>query len=108
MTPTRHDESGNSVTLVFDQVQWLEQNAYRCHVALLPEDDGTISAIVLNLPGAGSCGDTEAEAIENVKDSIRGLIATYIEDGQPVPWQATSSFDEIPQGSKTLWILVNV
>ncbi len=32
------------------------------HVELIPEDDGTFSVIVPDLPGVGSCGDTEAEA----------------------------------------------
>ncbi len=31
-------------------------------ICLIPEEQGGYSAIVLNLPGAGSCGDSEEEA----------------------------------------------
>ena len=58
---------------------------YPCRVRLIAEDDGTWSAIVLNLPGAGSCGATEEEALENVREAVRGLIASYTEDGEIIP-----------------------
>ena len=85
---------------------WRTQNAYRCCVCLIPEEDG-FSAIVLNLPGAASCGDTESEALENVKESIRGLIDVYMEHGDPIPWTDCRS-EDIPAGAKRQWILVNV
>ena len=36
--------------------------SYRCHLAIIREDDASFSAIALNLPGAGSIGDTEEDA----------------------------------------------
>jgi predicted RNase H-like HicB family nuclease len=95
--------------------EWLEERSwhenvasYRCHVRLVKEDDGTFSAIVLNLPGAGSCGDTEEEAILNVREAVCGVIGSYEADGEPVPWRDPFSYsDEIPDDAKHKWILVN-
>jgi predicted RNase H-like HicB family nuclease len=96
------NKSNNSLSFIFDSVDW----AYSCHICLVPEE-GQVSAIVLNLPGAASCGATEAEALANVEESIRGLIELYEERGEPIPWREYGS-DEIPAGAKTRWILVNV
>src|SRR5688572_29923201 len=76
---------------------------FRCHLAIIPDDDGTFSALALNLPGAGSCGDTEHEAIENAREAIAGVLESYIEDREAIPWAADY---EIPAGAKTMWILV--
>lgn len=93
----------HEVKFVIGQTQW-NPLSYRCHVAILKEDDGTFSAIVLNLPGAGSCGDTEEQAIENVRDAIIELIASYLDAGDEIPWEARY---DIPEGVKTKWILVH-
>jgi predicted RNase H-like HicB family nuclease len=85
---------------------WITPKAYRCHVCLVREEDGSFSAIVLNLPGAGSCGDTEEEALQNVREAIHGLIESYSEAGQEIPWKNSTS-DDIPNGAKQKWILVN-
>ncbi len=82
------------------------KNAYRCHIALVEEDDGSFSAIVLNLPGAGSCGKTREEALANVEEAIRGVIESYETDGQEIPWQ-DSDLDGVPAGAERTWILVN-
>jgi predicted RNase H-like HicB family nuclease len=107
MTPTLLENESNSTSFVFDSVEWPEESAYRCHICLVPEEDGQFSAIVLNLPGAASCGKSESDALANVKESVRGLIAVYEEHGDPIPWKDYRS-EEIPNGAKTQWILVNV
>src|SRR4030066_1987144 len=66
--------------------------SYRCHLAILREDDGAISAIVLNLPGAGSCGDTEEEAIANVREAVTGGIESYVSDGEAIPRKDMNSY----------------
>ena len=58
----------------------------RCQVAVVREDDGGYSAIVLNLPGAGSCGATEEEALKNARDAVAGVVESYRDDGVEVPW----------------------
>lgn len=62
-------------------------------LGIIQEDDGGFSAIALNLPGAGSCGDTEAEAVENAREAISGVLETYEELGQGVPWRDVAGID---------------
>ena len=107
MTPALLENESNSRTIVYEEIQWLEKTGYPCHVSLVREDDGQVSAFVLNLPGAASCGDTESEALENVKESVRGLIQVYQEHSDPIPWKDYRS-EDIPKGATTQWILVNV
>jgi predicted RNase H-like HicB family nuclease len=85
---------------------WGQVNDYRCHVSLIREDDGTISAIVLNLPGAGSCGDSEEEALKNVREAILGVIESHQTAGEQIPWLGLDEY-EIPQGVQDKWIIVN-
>ena len=80
--------------------------SYRCHLALVRESDGEHSAIVLNLPGAGSCGATEEEAVANVREAVLGVIRSYLEDGMDIPWQDSDPTD-IPEGARQKWILVD-
>jgi predicted RNase H-like HicB family nuclease len=85
---------------------WSARKAYRCHICLIREEDGSFSAVVLNLPGAGSCGATYEEALENVREAILGVIESYTEAGEEIPWRDSVS-DDIPEGAKRKWILVN-
>ena len=85
----------------------VEATSYRCHVALLSEEDGSFSAIVLNLPGSGSCGATEKEALANVREAIIGAIASYVEDNEDIPWADPACYS-IPDEATEKWIIVNV
>jgi len=66
------------------------------HVCLIREDNGFYSAVVANLPGCGSCGASEEEAVVNVQEAIRGTIQSYIADGKDIPWNMA---EEIPEGT---------
>lgn len=77
----------------------------RAHVLLTKEDDG-ICAVVLNLPGCASQGDTLEEAMANVKEALHGVLALYAADGAPVPWR-NSREDEIPHFSEQRYIQVD-
>src|ERR1700686_5228196 len=70
---------------------------YRVYLRTIPEEDGGYSTIAINLPGAGSCGDTEEESIANAKEAITGVLESYQESGDPIPWQPVS---EIISGAK--------
>ena len=48
-------------------------------------DDGSYSVQVPDLPGCISCGDTREEALEMIKEAIRGHMTTLREHGDPVP-----------------------
>jgi predicted RNase H-like HicB family nuclease len=79
---------------------------YYCHICLLEEEDGSFSAIVLNLPGAGSCGKTEDEAIRNAREAISAVIASHIDAREEIPWRDVASYD-IPEGGRQKWIVVD-
>jgi predicted RNase H-like HicB family nuclease len=88
---------------------WSENGAaaYHCDVCFLEEDDGTFSALVMNLPGAGSCGATIKEAEENVKEAVRAVVESYNKSGDEIPWTNSISC-EIPEGTVIRkWILVD-
>ncbi len=82
------------------------QREYRCHIAVLSDDDGRFSVLVMNLPGAGSCGDSKQEAIANVREAVIGVIDSYIKDGLDIPWLDPSRYS-VPEGAEQEWILVN-
>ena len=102
---TTIEQLANTAGTYRDLPEWSPQKAcYRCHIRLIREDDGSFSAIVLNLPGAGSCGDTEEEALRNVREAILGVIESYIEAGDEIPWMSQDDYG-IPEGAR--WIVVN-
>lgn len=79
---------------------------YRCHLAISQDGDGRFSAVVLNLPGAGSCGDTKEEAISNAREAVLGLIESYRDDQMEIPWRDSTKHDAEP-GVEQEWILLN-
>ena len=83
------------------------QGAFSCRVCIFPEEDGSFSAVVLNLPGAGSCGDTEEDALCNAKEAIRGVIESHRASDEDIPWCDVVASD-IPANAKLKWIVVNV
>jgi len=54
-------------------------------VVLFPGEDGYWVVECPSLPGCISQGKTREEAIDNIKEAIRGYIAALAEDGLPVP-----------------------
>lgn len=83
-------------------------SVYRCHLAIVHDGERSWSAIALNLPGGGGCGETESEAIEDAKSSVVGLVESYTEDSVDIPWIDSTTTDvEIPEGAKLKWVLVN-
>jgi len=104
---TIESSENTAISLHFDP-NWFgrKPKAYRCHICLIPEEDGSFSAIVLNLPGAGSCGSTEEEAVQNVREAILGVIESHAAANEEIPWRDSMASD-IPQGAKQKWILVD-
>jgi len=101
---TPHDDKADAITQRDQQLK--QSKIYFCHLAILREEDGSFSVLVLNLPGCCSCGDSEDEAIENVREAVVGAVESYIEDGLAVPWQTLDEYT-IPEGAKQKWILVH-
>jgi len=54
-------------------------------IELVPEPEGGWFVAVRELPGCMSEGDTPEEAIEMIRDAMRGWIEVSLEDGDPIP-----------------------
>jgi predicted RNase H-like HicB family nuclease len=55
------------------------------HVILYTDEDGYWIAECPSLPGCVSQGDTEQEAIANIREAIEGYIESLVAHGDPVP-----------------------
>lgn len=68
------------------KINELMQLPYRVSLYPLSEDDGGgWFAEVPDLPGCGSDGETEAEALDNLKDAKREWLLAAIETGRQIP-----------------------
>jgi predicted RNase H-like HicB family nuclease len=61
-------------------------------VVLYPGEDGYWVVECPSLPGCISQGKSKEEAIDNIKEAIRGYIAALAEDGLPVPDERFETF----------------
>jgi antitoxin HicB len=68
---------------------------YECRVYICPDETGGFYAYIANLPGVVSEGDTIEEAIENVREAFAGVVASYRDSGEPIPW--TLEVEPIPE-----------
>lgn len=59
-------------------------------VLITPAEEGGFVAECPSLPGCISQGETREEAVENIKEAIRGYIAALEQDGLPVPPEVDS------------------
>ncbi len=55
------------------------------HVVLIPAEEGGYTVVVPALPGCISEGDTEEEALENIKDAIAGWLVVARRRGLYIP-----------------------
>ena len=76
----------------------------KCVVYVTREDDGQFSAVSAELPGVASCGDTEREALANVREAFDGVIRYYKDNGIAVPWLDQPEAAE--PGAKPVTVLV--
>jgi predicted RNase H-like HicB family nuclease len=52
---------------------------------LIPEEDGTWFARIVEFPGCMTTGDTEDEALANLRDAMEAWVTSALEDGDPIP-----------------------
>ena len=64
-------------------------------VLIEPDEDGIFVAECPNLPGCISQGRTRDEAIENIKDAIRGYLASLEKHNEAVPLPITEELVEV-------------
>ncbi len=86
--------------------EWVfPEREFRKEVRLRRESEGGYSVYVPDLPGAVTEGETESEALENIKDALQALIDSYRDAGQEVPWRT-----ELPEETESeiiRWVVVN-
>ena len=89
------------------QAEWSKYDGgvYRCEVRLHPETHGGFSAYVPELPGVVSEGNTEREALDNIREALAAAIESYRAENQDIPWDKT----ERPSESNDIerWVTVN-
>ena len=83
-----------------------ESPVYEAEIRLCPEQDGGFSVYVPTLPGVVSEGETQEEATENAREALRAVIESYLNDGEPIPWDRSKTAPE--PGEIRRWIVVNV
>mgnify|MGYP002622355379 FL=1 len=59
------------------------------------DEDGGFVAEVPALPGCLSQGETRSEALENIKDAIKGYLESLEKEGEPVPPPITEEIIDI-------------
>ena len=83
-----------------------EQDLYRCEIRLCSEREGGYSVYVPELPGVVSEGETREEAKRNIAEALRGVLRSYRQDDQPIPWQKDPN--PLQEDESRFWIVVNV
>jgi predicted RNase H-like HicB family nuclease len=97
--------SSQSTNTQFSVETFEHEAVLRCDALLSPEETG-FSIHCLNLPGVVSQGETEAEAVENIKDAFRETVLYYRESHQPIPW-GNADVERTP-GSRTKFVIVRI
>lgn len=52
---------------------------------LVPEEDGTYRAEIMEFPGCIAAGETAAEAVDNLENAAINWVEATIEKGRPIP-----------------------
>ena len=108
MVTVEMDLKNDAESHQLEQCAWTQSSkSYRCHILSVREEDCSYSVVVLNLPGVGSCGDTEEEALRNANEAVCGAIESYLAAGETIPWRNSLDAD-MPDDARHKWILVHV
>lgn len=67
---------------------------YPC--ALTLEEGGGFFASFPDVPGANTCGDDRAEALEMAKDALAVALAGYVHEGWDIPLPSPAASGQIP------------
>ena len=63
-----------------------------------PAEEGGYNVSVPDVPGCFTCGDTMAESISMAEGALSMMLASYEDDGQPIPPARTIKELEIKNG----------
>lgn len=59
-------------------------------VSIAKDEEGMFVAECLNLPGCISQGKTKEEAVKNIKDAIKGYLASLKKHDEQIPFLTTN------------------
>ena len=65
-------------------------------VTYAPDEDGYVVASVPALPGCHSQGRTKDEARRNIKEAIKGYVASSLHHGKPIPEEDVERVQVLP------------
>jgi len=82
-----------------------DRHVYRC-LAVFHQEESGYSVFCPQLPGAHSQGETIEEAVANIMEAVGGLIESYIEHQEEIPWN--NEFSVPPDAAEKRWITVDV
>ena len=74
--------------------------------ALCPEEEGGFSIFAIHLAGVVSQGDTEAEAVENIREAFLAMLESCQKHNEPLPFSAQPVVELAPD-CRLLWIKVD-
>lgn len=99
--------STDNPTILRPKGEWRHYNGgvYRYMVYLTPGKEGGFSVVAARLPSVTGQGHTEREALANIVEAFKGVIARYKEQGVHIPW--TKIPVEPEPGALTRWVIVH-
>ena len=84
----------------------MDEQKYRCMARLEPQTGGGYTAYIPDLPGVVSEGDTEEEAVANIKEALAEALASYLDGSDGIPWEPSTR--PADQAEIDRWISVDV
>lgn len=60
-----------------------------------PDEDGWIQARILEIPGVVTCGKTIEEARFMLRDALKEVLLSYMEEGAPAPLPAEAQSEPL-------------
>jgi predicted RNase H-like HicB family nuclease len=107
----RLDVPGGAIELSGPELVWTDYTrekggAYEVEVRLVAEGQGGgFSAHIPQLPGVVSQGETEEEALENIKEALLGALRCYQDAGNEIPWVEAAAPKEPEELQR--WVVVH-
>lgn len=95
-----------SIEIIGDS-EGLTSSTYFCEVRIAPEEEGGYSAYAPQLPGAHGQGETEREASESIKEAVCGLIRSYLDSEEEIPWIDRSEVQRLQEGEMAKWVTID-
>ena len=86
--------------------EWIPKTKTHRFRVIVQEEGGEYSAVALNLPGLATVGDTFDEALANFHDAAVGILESYGQSGDDIPWKNTQGM-KAPVGAEERWITID-